>query len=204
MIYLHVFCWGIAMRRRKSELEEMYETDPTTNAFILGVAINSYSDIFNELDPAPFRRRDLDPDLRAFLEDCSSDIPLKYAIILRFNVPLTLHDPELEERIRLGLKTYFSFVIRSHERERKQAYEQNVYYIFTSCFFLFISFFLGSRIPNNVFYFTLVEGLSIGGWVFLWEAISSFAFKNKSLYHNYKQYKRFYQCAIEFEYISKT
>jgi len=192
------------MRRRKSILEEMYDKDPTTNAFIIGVAINNYTDIFNELDPAPFRRRDLDPALREFLEECSSDIPLKYPIILRFNTPITLHDAKLEERIRLGLKTYFSFVMRSRGRERKRAYEQNVYYIFTSFLFLFTSFFLSSRIPSNVLYYTLLEGLSIGGWVFLWEAISSFAFKNKPLNYEYMQYKRFYHSAIKFEYISNT
>lgn len=198
-----IFCWGVAMRRRKRELEKMYEVDPSTKAFIIGVAIDRYSDIFNALDPAPFRRRDLDPDLSAFLEDCSAEIPLKYAVTLRFTAPITLRDPELEERIRVGLNTYFSFVMRSHGRERKQVYEQNVYYIFTSIFFLLSSFFLGSRISNNVFYLTLVEGLSIGGWVFLWEAISSFAFKTKSLNRKYKQYQRFYHCQIEFKYISK-
>jgi hypothetical protein len=47
---------------------------------IISVAIEKCAYIFNELDPAPFRKRDLDHDLRIYLEDSSLDIPLKHKI----------------------------------------------------------------------------------------------------------------------------
>jgi hypothetical protein len=91
-------------------LEKIYEKDEATNSFVISVAIDNYADIFNELDPASFRKRDLDQNLRDYLEDSSSDIPLKYGIILQFNVSVEDKNAEKEGKIRSGLKTYFAFV----------------------------------------------------------------------------------------------
>jgi hypothetical protein len=71
----------ILMKLGGSTLENMYEKDPATNAFIIPVALKTYSDFFNLLDPSPLRKRDLNRDLRAYLEDSSSDISLKQEII---------------------------------------------------------------------------------------------------------------------------
>ncbi len=64
-------------------LEKIYEKDSATGTFVIAAALERSSDFFNELDPSPIRRRDLDDDLRVFLEDCSSDIPLSQDIIAR-------------------------------------------------------------------------------------------------------------------------
>lgn len=61
---------------------------PGTNAFIIAAAFEKCSDFFNILDPSPLRKRDLSRDLRAYLEDCSSDILLKQDIILQFNLKM--------------------------------------------------------------------------------------------------------------------
>jgi hypothetical protein len=89
----------------KKPYEKIYERDPVTSGFIISTVIGKYADIFNELDPAPFRKRDLDIDLRAYLEECSLDIPLRHKIILQFNVANDLHDAGKEERIKAGLIT---------------------------------------------------------------------------------------------------
>jgi hypothetical protein len=46
------------MKQAEKPLEKIYERDKATNAFIISVAIDEYADIFNELDPAPFRKRE--------------------------------------------------------------------------------------------------------------------------------------------------
>jgi len=73
---------------------------PGTNALIIAAAFEKYSDFFNMLDLSPLRKRDLNRDLRAYLEDCSSDIPLKQDIILQFNLKMK---PRMNKRRkRLG------------------------------------------------------------------------------------------------------
>lgn len=43
------------------------------------------------------------------------------------------------------------------------------------------------------------EGLFIGGWVFLWEAVSLFFFSNRDLYAEYRTYQRFRQSPVIFK-----
>jgi hypothetical protein len=107
------------MKTKKSLLERIYERDPVSKAFIIKISIDHYKDIFNDLDPAPFKIRDLDPDLKIYLEDSSGDIPFKNEITLQFNAPAKIRDDEIEERVKMGLKTYFQFLIRSFKRDIK-------------------------------------------------------------------------------------
>lgn len=42
------------------------------------------------------------------------------------------------------------------------------------------------------------SGLAITGWVFLWEAVSLFAFTNRELYQRYRTYKRLHNAPVIF------
>jgi len=192
------------MQRADAALEKIYERDPATNAFIIAAAIEKYTDIFNELDPAPFRKRDLNHDLRVFLEDCSADIPLKHDVILQFNIANELPDAKKEERIKSGLKTYFSFVENLLGGEIRKSYQKSAFYVGIAFFLLFIAYSLRSVATDAVVFRTLVEGINIGGWVFLWEAISTFAFRKRETRSKNKHYKRFSSAQICFNYVSKA
>ncbi|XES77806.1 MAG: hypothetical protein ACBZ72_02735 [Candidatus Bathyarchaeia archaeon] len=190
------------MKRSRDEktLERIYERDKQSGAFIISVAIEKYPDIFNELDSAPWRRRDLDHDLRVFLEESSSDIPLRYDITLQFNVSQEKQDVEKEDRIRTGLRTYFSFVRNSLQRDIRLSYQKSALYGLGSFLLLFTSYSLQARVLGNLFLTTLVDVISIGGWVFLWEAISTFAFKSRESREMYRQYKRLTVAPVRFYY----
>jgi hypothetical protein len=188
---------------RKQPLEKIYERDPDSNAFIISVAIESYANIFNELDPAPFRKKDLDQDLRDYLEDSSVDIPLKYDVVLRFNVSGEAINTEKEEKIRVGLKTYFSFVKDLLGDNIRKSYEKSVVYVFGAFVLLSASYLLRLLLISNIFFSILIEGITIGGWVFLWEAISTFAFRTRDVKNRCRQYKRLADAPIQFIYIQK-
>ena len=191
------------MAHLKKPLEKIYEKDEAANSFIISVAIGNYADIFNELDPAPFRKRDLNQNLRDYLEDSSSDIPLKYNIILQFNISVEAMDPDKEEKIRSGLKTYFKFVRDLLRNRISQSYKKSSIYVFSSFLLLSLSYLLRTTMIAGLFFTILVEGITIGGWVFLWEAISTFAFRNREVRGNYRHYKRFADAPIRFNYVKR-
>jgi len=181
----------------------MYEKDPATNAFIIPTSLEKYSDFFNMLDPSPLRKRDLNRDLRAYLEDCSSDISLKQEIILQFNLRNETIDKMKEEKIRQALKTYFSFATNLLSSEVRKSYEQGVVYAGLSLIFLFISYFLNAAIVGNLLLTTLIAGISIIGWVFLWEAISTFTFRKRGVRTRIGHYNRFVRAQVRFNYDQK-
>jgi hypothetical protein len=189
----------IVMGRRVEPYEKIYERDNATNSFIISVATQKYTDIFNELDPAPFKKRDINHDLRVYLEDSSSDIPLKHKIILQFNVSDDLYDVEKEERIRAGLKTYFSFVRNELKTKIRRSREKTAIYALASLLLLSASYSLRTSVIDGAFLATLFEGINIVGWVLLWEAVSTLLFKNRDVRQRFSHYIRFSEAPILFQ-----
>ena len=182
----------VSIKNKISLLERIYERDPATNSFLIKISINSYHDIFNNLDPAPFVKRDLDSDLMTYMEESSVDI--------QFNAPTDIRDSEKEQRVITGIKTYFQFMIRSYKREINQVYQRSITYILSAFALLLFGFYLNNWSSKNILYETLVEGLNIGGWVFLWEAIVLFVFKNRDTRIQCKRYERLENSPIHFVY----
>jgi hypothetical protein len=201
---IYVSIYFLLMEQTEKTLDKIYEKDKTTGAYVISVAIDKYTDIFNEWDPAPFRKRDIDQDLRYFLEDCSSDIPIKNDVSLNFDVLDETRDTEKETRIKLGLKTYFSFVRNLLERKIKKSYQTSLLYVLASFFLLAASFLLRTVTPDGLLFVITVEGINIGGWVFLWEAISTFVFKNRGVKNQYLQYQRLSCAPVLFKYNTKS
>lgn len=188
------------MKRKVNLLERLYERDKSTGAFIIRVSIKNYNDIFNELDPAPFRRRDLDQDLVAYLDECSHDIPLKNKILLEFVSEMDIRDDTKEERIIKGFRNYYKFLILNVQREIASTYKKSLSYIVTSIVLLILSNYSGMLVENLFLLKLIREGLNIGGWVFLWEAIALLVFKNRESRVEGRRYKRYLEVPISFKY----
>lgn len=54
------------------------------------------------------------------------------------------------------------------------------------------------RLGETILISTLVEGVVVSGWVFLWEAVSLIIFKKRELRHRYRSYQRLQQAPIIF------
>lgn len=186
--------------RKTDYLQKIYEKNPETGHYIIEVSLDKYTDIFNDWDHSSIAKRDLDPDLSSFFESCSADIPLKYGIDFYFYISKDTYSKEIEDKIRLKLKNYYSFYLRSRERTLHENYKKTLGYILTSFLSLSSSIFLETMLPQNIFYKTLTTGLNIGGWVFLWESISFFFFRRMKIYNKAKEYLRFTKASIYFKY----
>lgn len=187
-------------RSKKDYLRQIYRMDAETNAFIIEVSLDNYNEIFNGWDPSPVKRRDLDPDLVHFMDECASDIPLKYPLELQFYLPEEQYDEEKEKLARLGIENNFRFIIHFINKEIRQISSKIVFYIITAFAFLSAGYLSGERVAENIVTTTLMEGLSIGGWVFLWEAFSLFFFARQEILNRLKKYRRFQEAKVSFSY----
>jgi len=186
------------MKHKQKLVDQVYDREPETGDYIINIVINRYEDIFNNLDPAPFKRRDLNSDLIRFLEDCSSDIPLKNKIILQFQLPAPNRNENMEALITKGLRTYFSFIMNTFSRKIRLTNERSLFFVVISFLLLLIASFMANFDTADIFYLTLNEGIFIGGWVFMWEAISSSSIKKREIRNQFRQYKRFFGSKIQF------
>jgi hypothetical protein len=193
----------MARKKKKPVIESVYERDADTGAFIVRAALDGYADIFHEWDPSPFRKRDLNPELMEYLDECSRDIPLKRPIVLSFTIPEKRCDRSKEERIITGLRTYFSVMMDTLRRDIRQSYRKVAYYVITAFAFLAAAYFIRHIAGDNVVFSTFTEGLYIGGWVFLWEAISALSFRNRDIRKKHKHFRRFQKAPIRFECVAE-
>lgn len=179
------------MKRKDEALRQLYLFDEKGETFIIEVSLDGYEDIFNEWDPAPFKRRDLDPDLIYFLETCSDDIPLRYPIRIKFEMPKDLRNSDRENKIVTGIRNYFKFMKNSIEKEIDQVRKRIFIYTVMSFGFLLAATLSSGIAAKNILLQTGVEGLFIGGWVFLWEAISLVFFSMRDKQIEYRKADRF-------------
>jgi hypothetical protein len=178
----------------------MYRTNPETNAFIIEISLDDYSEIFNGWDPSPVKRRDLDPELVGFLEQCGSDIPLRFPLELQLYMPQEKLDKDKESLSKEGLKNNFDFSVNSIRKNLIEIRQKTTIYVLTAFAFLSLGYAATHLAGLGIVPTILTEGLSIGGWVFLWEAFSLFFFSGQEVRSRLKRYLRFQGTEVVFKY----
>ncbi len=163
------------------------------------VFLDKYANAFNEWDSAYLEVRDLNPGLVYFLERCSKDIPFRENVELKF-IMHAAPDQSHENLLKKALKANFNYQFLSEKEELKQLYVKILKYFVISMIFLLSTFYLKPTMQYHIISTTLIEGLFIGGWVFLWQAISLFSFEKTGIVNKLKTYKRLLDAGIVFEY----
>lgn len=189
------------MSKKINYLNKIYEKNHETGDYIVEVSLDSYTDIFNEWDHASYKKRDMDPELALFIENCSLEIPFKYGINICFCLPKEVQNTEKEKIIESGFKTYYNFYTDFEMKDLRYSYRKVAGYIITSFLLLSIAYILSGK-SHDIFFNTLTQGFTVGGWVFLWEAISFFFFKKSSKVDTIRNYERLANAPIYFRYDS--
>lgn len=178
------------MALKDDYINNIYDIDKANDAYMIEASLDHYTDIFNEWDPAPFKRRELDPDLKLYLETSADEIPAKYSIEVCFILPPGTRDKMIEQDVKDGLKNSIDFKIYLLRKELGIINARTLRYVISGLGTLLIATLLEKPASFNIITSVLTEGLFIGGWVFLWEAVSLFFFSNRDLYNRHHTYKR--------------
>ncbi|HIK44224.1 MAG TPA: hypothetical protein IGR64_04970 [Leptolyngbyaceae cyanobacterium M65_K2018_010] len=177
---------------------QVYALDQANNAYMVEVALDHYTDIFSEWDPAPFKRRELDPDLQLYLEGSAEEIPAQYPLEVCFTLPSGRRDRAMEDEVRAGLRNSIDFKLYLLKREVKAIHTRTLRYVITGFGTLWVARVLSGPAEAYTVTSVLTEGLFIGGWVFLWEAVSLFFFSNRELYCRHRTYQRLRNAQVVF------
>ncbi len=184
---------------KKGRPTQIYRTFEDTDRFLIEVALDNYEDLFNEWDPAPFKRRDVDPDLRNFFEECSNEISFKHPIAIAFYIPKAEIDFEKQEKAIEGLRNFFKFNKHLVEKLIRHSRSDALHHFLVGAFFLSIAVLFEHQFEKNILADLLGQGLFIGGWVFGWEAVSTVVFKERALKERLREWERFLDAPIVFK-----
>ncbi len=186
---------------KEEYLRKIYKTDPLTNSYIIEINIYNYLEVFNDLDRAQLKYRDIDSELERFLHECSIEIPMRHPIMLKFYVSGEDKNPEREASIREGIRTYYSFLKVLEKGKLRKNIRLSIKYAAYAVVFLVLWHYLRKAYGDVVLGITLLEGLLVGSWVLLWECFSNLFFINDEKKQNIEEYERLIKTKIEFIYV---
>jgi hypothetical protein len=98
--------------------------------------------------------------------------------------------------------THFRYMLELSRKKKRTVINRSLVFILVFVVLVLITLSIESAEVsiNKVLFRTIIEGFSIGSWVFLWEAIAGLVFTNKDNRIAIKTYKRLLNCSIQFIY----
>ncbi|MBN1537208.1 MAG: hypothetical protein JW908_10790 [Anaerolineales bacterium] len=180
--------------------ENIYRINPDSGQSVIDIALDDYMDFFHEWDNSILKKRDMHPELAEFLDLCSEDIPLKQIFEINFFIEKAERDPSKEALLKDSYKNYYKIYCSIEKKKIIRLFKTTALLSIISLFFISLNFVLIDILPKSIFAEVLLEGLLVGGWVFLWEAIHYLSFERRDYFHRYRELKRFLITPISFGY----
>lgn len=134
--------------------------------------------LFNSMDPSPFRERDLDPNAEAFIEgwaqEFHADVPLTLRVYLE---QWPAEDPTA--LIRDAVHNYFAYRAQQDALEFRRLMQQGrtslaIGLVFLACCLVAIKTLAGSS--TDTWAGVVREGLTIAGWVAMWRPMQIYLY----------------------------
>jgi hypothetical protein len=186
--------------RKKRFFQKLYKLDEASNAYMIEVSLDTYDDIYDDWDPSPFKKRDIEDEFDDFIINASQDIPMNFNIMIVLYLPLSKKDTQKEAALVSAYKNFYAYELDRLDKTKADLYRKIINYFLMSLFLLSIGFFF-FRDEKNIFISVLHEGIFIGGWVFLWEFFTDIFITRRELQEEYKLHKRLYSSDIRFIYL---
>lgn len=187
-------------RKKKSTLDRLYSYDKRNNAYKIEISLDKYEDIYNEWDPTPFKKRDIEEEFIKYVIDSSLDIPMRYNLDLELYLPENMYDEKKEKNAKAAMKSYFNYLLDRNKRTLTNSIARCLRSTFIGIILLCFYFFSSVDDGSNGLAKVLVEGVSILGWVALWDVGEELLLNLISNYNKRRNLKRISKAKVEFVY----
>lgn len=184
---------------KRVSIQKQYKFDEKNNMYLIEVSLDDYDDVYDEWDPAPFKKRFIQEEFDDFIIESADDIPEKYKLGIVLYIPMQKKDIEKEKALVAAYRNYYSYVVEKAEVKQFKLRKKSIKYFILALLFLGTGYLFQSAY-ENVILNIIEEGVFIGGWVFLWEFFTDIFMTRRELKFKYKLKKRLYETEIQFQY----
>lgn len=147
---------------------------PHPVATVIEVRIRHLDQLFNVIDPSPFRERALDPDAADFIFDAAEEAERTAPLTVMIHLTADVAGTELEH-VPVAVRNFFGWRAdrTAHELRQLRAFGRRS--LFVGLGFMALCLvagqFIGRTWPAAPTTSVLREGLTIIGWVALWRPL---------------------------------
>jgi hypothetical protein len=147
---------------------------------VIEIRIAELRQLFNAIDPSPFRQRDLDPRAEEFIVDWARDLPTDkpWALVIHLDRPAGRADEAAV--LRDAIHEYFGQRVIASQRKLRELFRRGRISLVIALAFLAVSITVGDALAG---YFersrvagVLRVGFLIGGWVAMWRPLEVFLY----------------------------
>jgi hypothetical protein len=168
------------------------------------VRVAELRQLFNAIDPSPFRERDLDPRAEEFIVEWSADLPPDAPLALVVHLERGAGKPDEAAILREAIREYFAQRAVATRRRLRELFRQGRISLVIALAFLaaavaasdaLASYFAGNRLAE-----ILREGFIIGGWVAMWRPIEVFLYDWWPIRKQARHFERLRDMLVRIEY----
>src|SRR4051794_14130446 len=145
---------------------------------IIEVRLAELRQLFNAIDPSPFRKRDLDPRAEEFIVEWAGDLPRDEPLALLVHLERAAERADEAALLGEAIHQYFKERVASSRRKLRELFRRGRISLVIALAFLSASITvgdaLGSYFRQTRFAEVLREGFLIGGWVAMWRPLEVF------------------------------
>jgi hypothetical protein len=146
----------------------------------LEVRVGELKQLFNAMDPAPFRERDLDPNAVDFIVDWARELPAGQRLELIVQLGREPAAPEASAVVREAVHEYFSGSALAKRRELRHLLRVGRKSLMIGVLFVAAAIVIGDLVSGLVGRFDygrlVQESVVIGAWVALWRPLEIFLY----------------------------
>ena len=158
------------------------------------IRVNSVEQLFNSLDPAPFRERELDSKAERHIVSYAREVPGQLAIKLIVYLHDAASEPALAHQLEGAIQRHFEERARDQETElselRRLGRKGLAVGLFVMLFATLAGVALQNAFPDSRFFETVEHSLIIFGWVALWRPIEILLYDRWPLVRAHKLFQR--------------
>lgn len=143
------------------------------------ITVNDMAQLFNTMDPSPFKERDLDHDAEEFIVSWVQEFPIRAPVELMVYLKEYSQGRQPQPIIEQGVHHYFADRARINQLELRRLFKDGRQSLVIGLLFLgsclTISNLIGGQIPGAVAGLGR-ESLTIAGWVAMWRPMQIYLY----------------------------
>jgi hypothetical protein len=168
------------------------------------VRVAELRQLFNAIDPSPFRERDLDPRAEEFIVEWARDLPRHAPLALLVHLERGAGQADEAATLADAIHQYFGDRVASSRRKLRELFGRGRISLVIGLAFLGAATVAGDALAgyfrDNRFAEVLREGFLIGGWVAMWRPLEVFLYDWWPIRAEVRLFRRLSTMPVRIEY----
>jgi hypothetical protein len=145
------------------------------------VQVGELKQLFNSMDPAPFRERDLDPKAEAFIVEWARELRRDAPLALLVRVSREAPSPDDVGALRQAVREFFTHSAAATRAQLRQLFRTGRWTLLIGLAFVAAANLIGDVVADLVGRYQygrfVHESIVIGAWVALWRPMEIFLYE---------------------------